>query len=211
MNFSKNGLEKLIEWEGFENKPYKDSEGYLTIGVGHLLTKDELRSGKISIFGKQVRYSEGLTDIQVKDLLKQDLISRESAVSNLVRVPLSQNQFDVLVSFVFNIGRHSFQNSTLLKVLNLGKYEEVPGQLRRWVYSGGKKVNGLVNRRENEIQLWNDNKVIERRRVEQIKNVAATLEWLMKRSPVKIQGVTFEGKEVFIKYDHSIQQFRMEE
>jgi ribosomal protein L14E/L6E/L27E len=98
-----------------------------------------------------------------------------------------------------------------LKVLNLGKYEEVPGQFKRWVYSGGKKVNGLVNRRENEIQLWNDNKVIERRRVEQIKNVAATLEWLMKRSPVKIQGVTFEGKEVFIKYDHSIQQFRMEE
>lgn len=212
MNISENGLKKLVEWEGSEGKVYKDSAGLPTIGVGHLLTKDELHSGKISILGKSVHYRDGLSEQQIRDLLKQDIVSREAAVTNLVRVPLTQNQFDALVSFVFNVGRHAFQNSTLLKKLNAGQYDEVPNQLERWVYSGGKKTEGLVNRRRNEIALWSSvNPVVERRKAEQQRSVAGTLEWLMKRYPVKLRGMTNEGKEVTISYDHTNQQFKAEE
>jgi len=106
VNISENGIKKLMEWEGVKSKIYPDTAGLPTIGVGHLLTKDELHSGKISILGKPVHYRDGLSEQQIRDLLKQDIVSREAAVTNLVRVPLTQNQFDALVSFVFNVGRH---------------------------------------------------------------------------------------------------------
>jgi lysozyme len=141
--------------EGKRNKVYDDSAGLPTIGVGHLLTQEENSSGKITINGQPIDYSLGLTDQQVMDLLAQDLVRFEQVVQNEVRVDLNQNQFDALVSFSFNVGTQAFKNSTLLKVLNDGLYEEVPDQLRRWVKAGGKTVQGLVNRRENEINLWN--------------------------------------------------------
>ena len=79
----------------------------------------------------------------------------DQAVNDGVTVALKPYQFDALVSFSFNVGVSAFKNSTLLSVLNEGKYDEVPGQLGRWVFSGGHKVQGLVNRRENEVKLWN--------------------------------------------------------
>lgn len=158
MKVSQEGFEFLKKHEAVKNHVYKDVAGKDTIGVGHLLTRSELSSGKISILGKSVKYKDGLTDQQVDDLFKQDLIPREKIVESYVRVPLMQNQFDALVSFVFNVGRGAFGQSTLLKVLNQGKYDEVPAQLRRWIYSGGKKIDGLINRREAEIELWNKKK-----------------------------------------------------
>jgi len=155
MRMSSEGMKKLITWEGMETHLYEDVAGLKTIGVGHLLTRDELSSGKIWIKGSAVKYQNGLTEQQVYDLLEQDLESFEDAVHNLVKVELNQNQFDALVSFSFNVGVNAFKNSTLLKRLNKGQYHEVPEQLLRWVYSGGKKVKGLVNRRDNEITLWN--------------------------------------------------------
>lgn len=201
LNLSENGLKKIIEWEGFKNNLYRDTAGLPTIGVGHLLKKDELRSGKINIAGTDVKYANGLTDSQVKDLLRQDLAAREATVRNLVRVPLSQNQFDTLVSFVFNIGRYAFQQSTLLRVLNDGKYHEVPDQLERWIYSGGKKEEGLVNRRRNEIALWNT-----RRNFFDEKNLSPTIEWLIKKTGAKITAV-LDGEPVVISYDSKLQQF----
>lgn len=155
MRMSSEGMKKLITWEGMETYLYEDVAGLKTIGVGHLLTRDELSSGKIWIKGSAVKYQNGLTEQQVYDLLEQDLESFEDAVHSLVKVELNQNQFDSLVSFSFNVGVNAFKNSTLLKRLNKGQYDEIPDQLRRWTYSGGKKVKGLVNRRENEIALWN--------------------------------------------------------
>ena len=155
MNMSQKGEELLAQWEGFETNVYLDSAGLKTIGVGHLLTKDELSSGKIIINGEPVKYANGLTKQQVFELLGQDLTRFDQAVNDGVTVALKQNQFDALVSFSFNVGVSAFKNSTLLKVLNKGKYDEVPGQLGRWVHSGGHKVQGLVNRRENEVKLWN--------------------------------------------------------
>jgi len=67
---------------------------------------------------------------------------------------LNRNQFTALVSFVFNVGVTAFRESTLLRVLNFGRYTEVPSQLKRWIYDNGVVVNGLINRRNAEIELW---------------------------------------------------------
>ena len=155
MQMSPHGLELLEQWEGFKTTVYKDSAGLPTIGVGHLLTKSELSSGKITINGVPVKYGDGLTEQQVTDLLAQDVQPAAAAVNSHVKVSLNQNQFDALVSFAFNVGVGAFTSSTLLKVLNQGQYDEVPTQLLRWTRAGGQVVQGLVNRRNNEIKLWN--------------------------------------------------------
>lgn len=204
MKMSKKGLDKLAEWEGVKTEVYKDSAGLPTIGVGHLLTKDELRSGKINILGRNVKYGDGLTEDQVEALFQQDIVSRETAVDKLVRVPLSQNQFDALVSFVFNVGRQAFQNSTLLKVLNDGRYQDVPDQLERWIYSGGKKVDGLVNRRRNEISLWNSRTSLVNGGI-----FDTTIEWLLKRKGVKLVA-QHAGESVVVAYNDKLQQFTVD-
>jgi lysozyme len=155
MQMSSHGLDLLQQWEGFKLQVYKDSAGLPTIGVGHLLTKSELSSGKININGVPVKYADGLTTQQVNDLLAQDVQPAATAVNNGVKVALNQNQFDTLVSFTFNVGVGAFASSTLLKLLNQGQYEQVPTQLLRWTRAGGQVVQGLVNRRNNEIKLWN--------------------------------------------------------
>ena len=155
MQMSENGLDLLKQWEGFKLQVYKDSAGLPTVGVGHLLTKSELTSGKITIGGVPVEYATGLTNQQVTDLLGQDVTPAANAVNNGVKVPLNQNQFDALVSFTFNVGVGAFTASTLLKVLNQQQYEQVPTQLLRWTRAAGQVVQGLVNRRQNEIKLWN--------------------------------------------------------
>jgi lysozyme len=149
-------IEFLSKAEGRVNKVYKDSGGAPTIGVGHLLTNSERKSGKIKIGTELIKYADGLTDSQVDQLLMQDILPAANAVDELVHVNLRQWQYDALVSFTFNVGVNAFAHSSLLKVLNQFKYDGVPGQLRKWVYDNGKKVKGLVNRRENEIKLWNN-------------------------------------------------------
>jgi lysozyme len=155
MQMSQTGKGLLAQWEGIEANVYKDSAGLPTIGVGHLLTRAELTSGKIIIREVSVKYANGLTQQDVIELLAQDLEVFEEIVNANVKVDLAQNQFDALVAFTFNVGGNAFKGSTLLKVLNEGRYADVPEQLRRWVFAGGKKVQGLANRREKEIQLWN--------------------------------------------------------
>ena len=155
MQMSINGRKLLEQWEGVRLNVYKDSANLPTIGVGHLLTSSERSSGKISINGAIVAYTNGLTAEQADALLAQDLKPAETTVNNGVKVKLNQNQFDALVSFTFNIGGGAFTGSTLLKVLNQGEYDQVPSQLIRWDKSAGQVVPGLQNRRNNEIKLWN--------------------------------------------------------
>lgn len=93
------------------------------------------------------------------DLLAEDVKDAEDAINDLVTVPLTQNEFDALVCFVFNIGRGALRHSTTLKVINSGNKRQVPEWLRKWVYvtiEGGAKLrsDGLENRREKEIELW---------------------------------------------------------
>ena len=155
MQVGQRGKNLFKEWEGLVTHEYLDSGGAPTIGIGHLLTRSERTSGKIFIGGKSFVYRNGLTEHQCWDLLDQDLDDTERTVNDAVKVPLNQNQFDALVSFTFNVGGGAFRGSTLLRLLNQDKYDQVPAQLRRWVRDNGHVVQGLVNRREKEITLWN--------------------------------------------------------
>ena len=154
---SDRGLNLLIEWEGERLEAYDDARpnvklapgdevlGTLTIGVGHT--------------GSDVYIGQKISKEESRQILLTDLQKYEDAVYNSVRVPLNDNQFDALVIFTFNVGIESFKNSTLLQLLNLGKYQEVPTQLARWNKTtiNGKTVvsQGLTNRRAKEIALWN--------------------------------------------------------
>lgn len=155
MKVDDNGILLLALWERVEPHVYRDFGGLPTIGIGHKLTLSERRSGVIIIAGRRVPYAQGLTGGQIDALLQQDLLPAEQAVMNMVFVGLTQNQFNALVSFVFNVGIGAFQHSTLLTVLNQREYDQVPVQMRRWIYDDGVQVEGLKNRREKEIELWN--------------------------------------------------------
>ncbi len=101
MKMSSHGQDLLMTWEGFKTSVYKDAAGLATIGVGHLLTKEELNSGQLVISGTAVRYANGLTEQQVRGLLSQDVGRFEDGVSQKVVVDLDQNQFDALVASRF--------------------------------------------------------------------------------------------------------------
>ena len=155
MIMSERGKKLLAEWEDAVPTIYRDSAGLQTIGVGHLMTKQELSSGTIMIAGEPVRFSSGLTHPQMMALMCQDLERFERAVESLVTVNLDQHQFDALVCFAYNVGEWSIKKSSLLRLLNQGRYDAVPEQLARWVKADGKTVPGLVTRRKKEINLWN--------------------------------------------------------
>jgi len=151
---SQAGIELIKVLEGCRRYVYDDEGGYPTIGIGHLLTRTENMPGKLYINGESVYYHQGLTDQQCVALLIQDLAVPVNTVNEAVMVPLNQNQFDALVSFVFNIGCGNFRKSTLLRVLNSGNYEKVPEQMRLWAYVKENVSKGLQKRREEEIKLW---------------------------------------------------------
>ena len=141
---SPHGLEKLKQWEGLKTKAYKDSGGVWTIGYGHTAVAGEPkpRAGMV------------ITAAEAERILLKDLTQYEAAVENNVKVELNDNQFAALVSFVYNIPLASFKKSTLLKKLNAGNYDAVPTELMKWTKAGGKKLQGLVNRRRAEGYLW---------------------------------------------------------
>ena len=89
-------------------------------------------------------------------MLEVELEEYENYVNTAVEVPLSQNQFDALVSWVYNLGPTNFNSSTMLKVLNAGDYSEVGNQMLRWNKAGGKVLEGLTRRRQAEADLFND-------------------------------------------------------
>lgn len=95
-----------------------------------------------------------ITPAQADQILKAALLEYEAAVSRYVQVPLSQKQFDALVDFAYNAGAQSLRTSTLLRLLNAGDYAAAAEQFGRWVNGGGKRLPGLVRRREAEKQLF---------------------------------------------------------
>jgi lysozyme len=144
MNTSANGIKLIKEHEGCELVAYLCPAGVWTWGYGHTSAAGEPKIHK------------GFTGTiqRANEVLKRDLVRFESAVNRLVKVPLAQNQFDALVSFMFNIGEGAFERSTLLKKLNRGEYIAVPGELMKWTKAGGKELPGLVRRRRAEAALW---------------------------------------------------------
>lgn len=95
-----------------------------------------------------------ITEAQAEKLLYRDLAWAEDAVNDFVSVPLTQDQFDALVSFVFNVGAGAFVKSTLLRLLNSGDYKGAAQQFLRWNRQKGKVLNGLTRRRQEEMELF---------------------------------------------------------
>jgi len=119
MIMSEKGLELLTLREGFKTFAYQDTRGIWTIGVGH--TGPEVVKGLV------------WTAKQVTDALRADVATAEKAINGGVKVVLTHNQFDALVSFIFNVGVGAFTRSTMLKLLNQGNYTEAAKQFDRWV------------------------------------------------------------------------------
>lgn len=133
------GLALVRAREGLRLEAYRDGAGIWTIGYGHT---------------KGTKPGDVISAERAELLLEADLMEAEGAVSRLVLVPLTDNQFAALVSFVFNEGESAFTHSTLLKKLNEGGYGLVPACLRSWIFAAGKVEQGLVHRRAAEAELW---------------------------------------------------------
>ena len=148
MRISPRGLSLLKQIEGCRLIPYKDSAGLWTIGYGHLIA-----DGKTLPDSAKYKITQKQADL----LLKYDVMPREKAVERLCTVPLSQNEFDALVSFVFNLGAGCFQRSTIRQKLNRGDRAGAAKVLLRYNRSGGRVTRGLVRRRMAEFKLFMSN------------------------------------------------------
>jgi len=137
------GIDLIKFFEGFESKIYLDAAGLSTIGYGHLL-----RAGEDEMF------KNGISPEAGEALLIKDILSAETAVLRLIHVPLTDGQFDALVSFTFNLGSGALQRSTLRRKVNREEHDEVPVEFHKWVWVGGRKLKGLMNRREAEAELY---------------------------------------------------------
>lgn len=140
MKISQKGINLIKMFEGLSLKAYKDSVGIVTIGYGST--------------GPHVSMGQTITEAQAKSLLKSDLSRFEKGVSELVTVPLNQNQFDALVSFSFNLGVGNLKSSTLLRKLNSLDYSGASKEFERWNKAGGKVFAGLTRRRIAERDLF---------------------------------------------------------
>lgn len=141
MKLSVEGLQLIKQQEGFRSRTYLDVAGFPTIGYGHRL----INPGS---------FPDGISEIEAAEILASDVRDAEQAVERLVKVPLTQGQFDALVDFCFNLGSGRLASSTLLKVLNGGRYADAAEQLLRWDQAGGKECPPLKARREAELALW---------------------------------------------------------
>ena len=146
MKTSVEGLALIKKFEGLELEAYKCAAGVWTIGYGH--TKD-------------VKEGDEWSESHADHMLEVELEEFEGYINDNVTVALSQNQFDALVSWVYNLGPANLKASTMLKVLNSGDYEGVPAQIKRWNKAGGKVLEGLIRRRKAEALLfvgrdWNE-------------------------------------------------------
>jgi GH24 family phage-related lysozyme (muramidase) len=173
------GLKFLTEREGNVSSLYNDTAGHCTVGVGHLVHKgncdypvlkkldaefdpsdpgDGVSKATRRNLGKERDFYNPLSPGEIEKLLKSDVKKFEKLVTDSVQVELTQEQFDALVSFAFNVGGASFKSSTLLKKLNEGKYDEAADELLRWckeTKNGERVVNsGLLNRRKFERELF---------------------------------------------------------
>ena len=136
-HITQNGLDLIKRFEGFSRTVYFCPAGYPTIGYGHVVKDDE-------------DFSAGIDEEKAEELLRQDAQIAERAVLRLIDVPLTDGQFNALVSFTYNLGGGALQRSTLRRKINREEHGEVPEQFMRWVWAGGRKLKGLVRRRHAE-------------------------------------------------------------
>ena len=139
MNISQEGLSLIKKFEGCELEAYKCAAGVWTIGYGST---------------KGVKEGDTITQEEADSLLLHEMDEYESYINDMVKSDLKQNEFDSLVSWVFNLGPSNLSSSTLLQKLNNKNWDEVPAQIKRWNKAGGKVLQGLIRRREAEALLF---------------------------------------------------------
>lgn len=140
MKTSNNGIDMIKAFEGLRLTAYKCAAGIWTIGYGHTAG---------------VREGQTITAEEAERLLAEDLITYERGVSSLVTVFLHQNQFDMLVSFAYNLGVNSLKNSTLLKKINgRAGANTIRAEWVKWCHAGGKVMPGLQRRRLQEVDVF---------------------------------------------------------
>jgi len=140
---TKDSLNLIKRFEGFSKTIYICPAGYPTIGYGHVVKEREME-----------QFKNGIAETQAKDLLRQDVQEAEKAVLRLITVPLTENQFDALVSFTFNLGAGALQRSTLRWKINREEHKAAPAEFVKWVWAGGEKSTGLLLRRKAEAILY---------------------------------------------------------
>jgi lysozyme len=140
------GINLIKSFEGFRSKPYKCPAGVPTIGYGATFYPD----------GKKVTMSDReIMEEKATELLHSMLGNFEKYVDSYCIDSITQNQFDALVSFAYNLGPANLKSSTLLKKVNQNPNDEtIKDEFRKWVKAGGKKLAGLVKRREAESNLY---------------------------------------------------------
>jgi lysozyme len=143
MQISHAGVEFLKDREGFRAKAYRDTAGVWTIGYG-----------TIKVDGKPVQEGMTCTQDQATVWLLADLSWAQTAVNQLVKVALTQGQFDALTSFVYNLGVGNFSKSTLLRKINDKDFSGASKEFEKWVMSGGRVTPGLVSRRHMEEEMF---------------------------------------------------------
>lgn len=144
MQISKKGIELIKRFEGLELKAYQDSVGVWTIGYGWTQQVD----------GKKICPGMMIDQTTADRLLKCGVVQYEQGVNQLVKVKITQGQFDALVSFAYNLGLRSLSTSTLLQKLNASDKQGAANEFGKWVNAGGVKLNGLVTRRAAERELF---------------------------------------------------------
>lgn len=139
MKPSQKCVELVKQFEGFRSTAYQCQAGVWTIGYG---TTENVDPG------------DEITEQAAEEMLMDDLIEASSDVDQLVYVELTQEQYDALTSFVYNVGRNAFRNSTMLKLLNAGDYEGAAKQFPRWNKAAGRVLAGLTQRRKAERRVF---------------------------------------------------------
>ena len=142
MNISQEGLDLIKRSEGLRLNVYKDAAGIPTIGWGHKCQAVDSFPG-------------GIDEAMAEHILACDVDEAAQAVDRLVKVPLTQGQFDALVDWVFNLGEGRLAKSTFLTCLNDGNYANAAEQMILWCHAGGEELPALVTRRNEELKLWN--------------------------------------------------------
>lgn len=139
MRTSQKGVSLIKSFEGLRLKSYQDSVGVWTIGYGAT---------------RGVTAGMMITNEQAERMLLNDIGRFEPEIERLVKVPLSQDQWDALMSFTYNLGAQNLGSSTLLKLLNAANYNGAAEQFPRWNSAGGQVLSGLVKRRAAERVLF---------------------------------------------------------
>lgn len=140
------GLRLIAEFEGFRSHPYLDVVGIPTIGYGNTYYPDT---------GRRVTLADApVTEREAADMLLATLARYVDGIDRYAQVPLTQNQFDALVSWAYNVGLEGARTSTLMRKLNEGDYVGAADQLMRWNKAGGREVPGLTRRRAAERALF---------------------------------------------------------